>query len=246
MAISGSWRCRRSSTNGRPNPGAGWSSSISPAVGICRTSPHRKRLHRIVRRRGDRRVPQPPVARPGVGRDPAQRAVQPGLRALRPFLSCAGQPARESEAGGFRLPALLSRTAKWIGSRASFRRTRRTGRDCASGPCRRRARPLLRRLARRGALGDPRARRAAAAAEDVVGDGERLAALLEAGPAMPLIVAADGAIAGSRPAGRRARPRRSAAALDGPVRRGRAVRGRRGGRARPAARRRRGRAAASR
>jgi signal transduction histidine kinase len=42
-----------------------------------------------------------------------------------------------------------------------------------------------------------RARRAAAAAEAVIGDGERLAALLEAGPAMALIVAADGTLGGS-------------------------------------------------
>lgn len=42
-----------------------------------------------------------------------------------------------------------------------------------------------------------RAWRAAVAAETMVGDSERLEALLEAGPATPLIVAADGAVTGS-------------------------------------------------
>ena len=65
------------------------------------------------------------------------------------------------------------------------------------------------------------------------------------GPAMPLVVGAGRRDQRSRPARRRARARRAAAALDGAVRRERAVPDRGGGRARRAARRSARRAAVS-
>ena len=92
-------------------------------------------------------------------------------------------------------------------SSPSARRDRRARRRRLAG---RRASGRLGAAGARAAAAEARARRQCA--------GSR--ALLEAGPAMPLIVAADGAISGSAPARRRARPRRAAAALAGPVRRG--------------------------
>ena len=120
-------------------------------------------------------------------------------------------------ADGFRKPVAASRQGAMSGLRTSLRR-----RSSRWSPARWLAAGAS---GRRGAAGGAPPR-----PEAVLDDNARLAALL-AGRAGH----AAGRRAGRRdqrpgPARRRARPRRAAAALDGPVRRGRAVPDRRGGR----------------